>query len=513
MMLRVLAFLLASTSTTSAIILVDGDIEDWPDDAQELIDATGDAPISGPDFKQVRITNDAYNLYLQVEFSSPVNARYMDLKLELDADNDPDTGVSVNGRGMDFTWDFDRNRGTSTLTSRYEIGRGNLVQRIAPDATATTHEIAISLEALPAARSREPIHILLTEENSGDKIPDTGTELAYIVKGPLAVQPMPIQHNKHSEAIRVVSWNVFLDAAFKSSNLEETRRILTALQPDIVMFQEIYNTSTQTVLNFFRDNLQIRPGYEWVAARQHDCITVSRYPVLDSWSSDNNVVSRHQTADLIGRDLLIANAHLPCCDYGEEGRVRESANMLDVLETILNDPVEAPQALIIGGDLNSGGIAPELLMLSNDLIPLEMASPRHLYWHDQYTWGSEGSYWGSSRLDFLLFDAESIFRDKAFILDTDTLTPEALQEMRLEAADTFVSDHLPLVFDIRSPRLPDHLQAEPMEADGSTYSAWLGIINGKEYPWIYQESLGWIFTPPQSPGWCWVPETTHPSMQ
>jgi endonuclease/exonuclease/phosphatase family metal-dependent hydrolase len=503
--LQFLVVLLCFSAPASADIIVDGAIGDWPQDALALVDPINDASGSGPDFMEIRVTNDAYNLYLQVQFTSPVNARYIDLKLELDADNDSGTGVPVNGRGMDFSWDFDRNRGTSTLTSRYEIGRGNLVQRIAPDASSATHEIAISLEALPAAGKREPIYIQLSEENSGDMVPDIGMELSYIAKGPLAVQGMPIQHGKRRGAIRIVSWNVLRDAAFKSANLAETLRIMVALQPDIVMFQEVYDAPTQTVLEFFQDNLQTKSNQPWVAARKHDCITVSSFPILDSWPSDNNIISRHQTADILGSDLLIANAHLPCCTNGESGRVQESAKMLNVLESILDDPAGTPQALIIGGDLNTGGIAPELLLLSNDLIPLEMASPRHLYWHDQYTWGSQGSFWGSSRLDFLLFDKEYIFRDKAYILDTDTLPPGALEEMGLEAADTFISDHLPIVFDIRSPNLPDHVQAETMEADGSTSSSWLGNINGMEYPWIYQQSIGWVFTPPQSPGWCWIP--------
>jgi endonuclease/exonuclease/phosphatase family metal-dependent hydrolase len=500
-------------------IIVDGDFQDWPVDARELIDPIGDPPNVGPDFKSLRITNDAYNLYLQVEFTSPVNARYIDLKLELDADNNPATGVSSNGRGMDFIWDFDQNRGTSTLTSRYEIGRGNLIQRIAPDASATTHEIAVSLEALPAAINRKPIHITLIEENSQDRIPDSGLELSYIVQGPLTVQELPIDHRKDPRTIRIISWNVYRDAVFKSGNIEAMRRILVALQPDIILFQEIYDASTSAVLEFVQMNLQTAAGTYWEAARMNDCITVSRYPITGNWPSDGNIVSRHSTANRIGSDLLIANAHLPCCTNGESGRVSESIKILNVMENRLNDSVDAPQAVIIGGDLNSGGIAPELLLLSNDLLPLEMASPRHLYWHDQYTWGSGGSYWGSSRLDFLLFDKETIFRDKAFILDTDTLPPEALQAMELEETDTDISDHLPLVFDIRSPHLPDILQANRMEADGSATSAWWGEINALDYPYIHHETFGWIhllettnglWFKPNGMNWLYTSPDTYP---
>ncbi|MEX0323989.1 MAG: endonuclease/exonuclease/phosphatase family protein [Puniceicoccaceae bacterium] len=506
----ILLFAICSITTAWANIIVDGEFDDWPADSVYVLDPSNDAPYAGPEFKRLDVTNDAYNLYLKVEFTEPVNVRYIDLKLELDADNDATTG---NSEGMDFIWDFDRNRGTSTLTSRDEIGRGNLIQRIAPDATSRLHEIAISLEALPAAGKREPIRILLSEENSRDRIPNSGVELAYTVEGPLAVQGMPIQHTKRQTALRIVSWNVLRDAAFKSQNLQATLRILTALQPDIVMFQEIYDAPLQTVLDFFQENLQLPSGYQWSAVRKHDCITVSRFPILDSWPSDNNVISRHDTAELIGCDLLIANAHLPCCTNGESGRVEESATMLNILDPIMSAPGDTPLGLIIGGDLNSGGIAPELLLLSNDLIPFEMASPRHLYWHDQYTWGSQGSFWGSSRLDFLLFDKERLFRDKAFILDTDTLPSAALQEMGLEADDTFISDHLPLVFDVRSPFLPGNWSDEPMAPDGSTTSSRLGAVNGMEFPWVYQMDLGWLYIPTGSDGWLWINQPAVPPNQ
>lgn len=473
-------------------VIVDGDTSDWPVDATIVTDPVGDLQTGTQDFVGLRVTNDAYNLYLLVEFNSPVNLRTIDLRLYIDADNDPGTGMLVSGRGMDFSWDFDQNRGTSTLTSRGDIGRGNLIERVAPDALATRHEIAVSLEALPAARTGEPIHIALIEENSFDRIPDIGSTLPYVLTGPLAVQPVPIDTNRTTGTVRIVSWNVLYDSPFKAANQAAFIRILTALQPDIVMFQEIYNTPTDTVVSYFRNYLQIPQGQTWHAARQGDCITVSRFPIEGSWSASNNIVSRHDTVQALGSHLLIGNAHFPCCE-NESGRVLESGTMLQVIGSRLADPVGAPQAVIIGGDLNSGGIAPELIKLTTELLPLEMASPRHVFEYDQFTWGSLGSSWGSSRLDFLLFDPATLFRHKAFIVDTDMLPADALAEMGLLAGDTFISDHLPLVFDVRSPHLPDLLQAAPMAGDGSTESAWWGPINGYHYPLVHQADMGWIW--------------------
>jgi endonuclease/exonuclease/phosphatase (EEP) superfamily protein YafD len=470
-------------------ILVDGLTNDWSGISKVHEDPLNDHVFSGPDFKSVKVTNDAYNLYLLVEFQSPVNLSQADLKLMIDADNNPATGFSESGRGIDFTWDFDRNRGTSTLTSRGDIGRGNLIERLAPNTASGFHEIAISLEALPAAQTREPIHLVLTEENSRDRIPDLGTVISHTLEGPLSVQPMPIDTDKASGSLRIVSWNVLRDAPFKSDNREAFLRILTALNPDIVMFQEFYDVPTDFLLEFFRDNLQTPIDQQWEIARQYDCITLSRYPISDSWPSDGNLVSRHQTAHIIGTDLLLSNNHFPCCD-NESGRVREAGNLIELLENRLNDTTPHPQSLLIGGDLNSGGRAQELIDLTTSLMPLEMASPRHVYEYDQYTWGSLGSFFGSSRLDFLLFDPATLFRHKAFTLDTDILPTSALIEMGLQADDTFLSDHLVLVMDVRSPHLPEALQAAPMAADGSTISDWWGPLNGFDFPAIQHGSLG-----------------------
>jgi hypothetical protein len=190
--------------------------------------------------------------------------------------------------------------------------------------------------------------------------------------------------------------------------------------------------------------------------------------------------------------LLIVNAHLPCCNSGEDGRIEESANLLSVLNSRLSDQTGAPQSILIGGDLNSGGLAPELIDLTTTLVPLEMASPRHVYEYDQYSWGSLGSSFGSSKLDFFLFDPKTVFRKKAYTLDTDLLPQDALNAMGLQANDTFVSDHLPLVLDLTSRTLPAKLQAAPMEANGDTVSSWWGKLNAFIYPVILHKRLGWL---------------------
>jgi endonuclease/exonuclease/phosphatase family metal-dependent hydrolase len=505
-------------------VSIDGDFSDWESIPEAIVDATGDGATSAGDFLRIKVANDAYNLYLMVEFASPLNLRIADLTLYIDADNDPLTGIPLNDRGMDFVWDFDRNRGTGSLLSRSDIGRGNLIQRIAPDGASTQHEFAVSLAALPAAAAGEPVHLQLVEENSGDRIPDMGTELFHLATGPLAIQPIPLTTAKDWGTIRIVSWNVLRDAPFESSsNRAAFLRVMTALRPDILLLQEVYDTPTQEILDLFAQNLQLPAGSEWQAARRTDCITISRFPITGSWPVNGNLVSRQQTAEAIGVDLLIGNAHFPCCE-NESGRIQESAAMISVLGDRLLEETARPQSLIIGGDLNSGGLAPELVLLSNAIVPLEMASPRHLYTNDQYTWGSRGSSFGSSRLDFILFDPTTLFRQKAFILDTDLVPVEALSTLGLSSRDTFVSDHLPLVMDVRSPRLPGFLVAQPMAADGSTTSAWFGAFNAFNYPQIEHERLGsltvaegddrywfgmasggWLWTDPETYPWVYVP--------
>jgi len=499
-------------------IVIDGLTADWVGVETILEDSEGDQGSFGPDIIEVRLTNDGYNLYALLAFSSPVDLRDTGIRMRIDADNNPLTGIAENGRGMDFTWEFMDNRGTSTLTSRDDIGRGNLVERIAPDGPSVIHEFAVSLEALPAVAAGEPVHLSFSADQGGDRIPEIGSSLSFTVSGPVAVQPLPIEAKRDPGLIRVVSWNVLRDAPFENNNEEAFIRILKALQPDIFMLQEVYDTSSEVIRQIFEDNLQTRPGEQWQFARQQDCITLSRFPILGYWSSDGNLVSRHETAEYIGSNLLIGNAHFPCCD-NESGRIRESFNILSVIEARLDEAQPVGEAIIIGGDLNSGGIAPELINLTTGRVPLEMSSPRHLYEYDQYTWGSRGSFWGSSRLDFLLFDPATIFRHKAFVLDTDMLPPEALDDLKLQRNDTFISDHLPLVLDLRSPNLPEGLDADPMAVDGSTESEWFGMLNGFHYPDIEHESLGWIrmyeegsdywIRPTEGP-WLWTGPTSYP---
>jgi endonuclease/exonuclease/phosphatase family metal-dependent hydrolase len=513
-----LLFLFSCTALSA--ITVDGSVEDWVGLPSESVnDPVGDPEWLGADFVALAATQDDYNLYLRVEFAAPINIRTSGLRLYLDADDNSETGVPFDGRGMDLIWDFDRNRGTNSLASRSDVGRGNLLSWIAPDDFGSIFEIAVNLEVLPAVREGRPLHLFFNDDNSRDRIPDQGSILSIVPSGPLGAQPEIINPDRNAGSLRLLSWNVLRDNVFDgTANRAAFLRVLQALQADILLLQEIYETDSSEVLAFIEENFQVQAGGQWYLARNYDCITVSRFPIERSWLVDGNLVTRVDTRAQLGRYTVIANVHFPCCS-NESGRVREAGNLLATMETALAEAAYGPQAAIVAGDLNSGGLAPELILLRNGERSLEMANCRHLEAWDQYTWGSLGSSFGSSKLDFFLFEPAQLFRDKAFVLDTDLLSLATLDRLGLEADDTFVSDHLPLVLDVRAAQLPQVLQAPPLRADGSTVSPWLGQLHARHYPWIKHNTLGWLALETVSGGawgwsenglWLWLAPDTWP---
>ena len=423
-------------------LVMDGFFDDWRAFSPIYVDPSGDGGSAGIDFNEIYAAHTDSHLLLQLSLGKTVNLQ-----------SEPALHVVI-GFGEDvISYDFGNRKGrfNGDFASQADLGLVSL-----PTVTSDIFEIAIPYPS----GSTDPVLILFSDPNSGGDLatPD-GQALAYAWTN--YVSPAePRSLDRPAGALRVVSWNVLRDNIFDNNLEPHFARVLQALQPDVILIQEIYIYSEKTALNHISEWL----GSEWHAQQQGDLITVSRFPFIENWrDSNHNLRARifPTLLDVDGQPFLVFNAHLSCCDRDQD-RQDEVDSFIGFLREV-DLPEGTP--FLLAGDLNLVGDAQQLItLLTGNIIDEEKFGPDfapdwggdaladllpgHTHSIFKTTWRDDQTSFAPGRLDFIIY-SDSVINAQGFVLETAELPAEVLAAYGLQAEDTVeASDHLPLVVDI-----------------------------------------------------------------
>jgi endonuclease/exonuclease/phosphatase family metal-dependent hydrolase len=276
--------------------------------------------------------------------------------------------------------------------------------------------------------------------------------------------------------IRVVTWNLEKGNLLKQR--EAVIRVLAAMEPDIVLIQEIEDGQTEQDL---AEVLQAAmPGAQWTTALSPRSGTIksgiaTRLPAqpVPSFKKLKRRGESHGHVRAAALDITIPNlgnvlavsAHLKCCgiaggpeDLKRIGEVMAIRRAVVAAETEVNY-----RGLVIGGDLNLvGGLLPLQLLVAQgeglierrdtlgDLLIVEAMQPDG---SGVQTWQEDGQSYTPGQLDFIVVTGSSLQPTNALVLDTQDIPERALRQMNLERDDTaLASDHLPVFVDLKPAR-------------------------------------------------------------
>jgi exonuclease III len=455
-------------------ILIDGRFDDWTGCTPLYTDPAGDGSSRGIDVRSVWMSNDTRFLYIRFDLGDelPLQSRNK-LVLYLDTDGLSRTGKQVNGIGADLSWHFGERQGFlhaagGTIPfNAYDVGMVT-----APTTTSDRFEMEVLRDA--TVRSDSPlfpsttIHWVLRDEvdATGDSAPDKGETASYTFDRSVLKPYRKITLKKDTPGhIRIVTYNVLLDGL--SLREDSFSRILKALCPDVLCFQEIVELSVKDTLSLVSGML----GGTWHARKYRDCVTVSRYPITSWRPLPCGLATLVDLPDTrYGDDILIINAHLQ-----SGGRDIGRQNEVDAVVSFIRDVEKKGESLtlkkgtpiLIVGDLNLVGEARQLHTLISgdirneklfgpdslpdwdsspmtDLIPLHIAEP------EAYTWWWKRGRRGISpgRLDYVIYTDSAASVAKSFVLRTESMSDADLAGYGLRRDDTSTaSDHLPVVAD------------------------------------------------------------------
>lgn len=473
--LFILAFVTACSRHADQIYM-DGQFEDWRRLSPVYEDKTGDHQAGKLDFGKLWITNDAEYLYFRIEVGAEVNLQNDNaLTMFLDTDDNPASGKQVLGIGADLIYEFGNREGTFFSNSdTISISHSSIGLVTFPTVTSDQFEIAISRESLPDKKlplfPGKSIRLMIMDKvEGGDVLPDEPGGVKYTFRDEVPRRLTPVSIKKdHPNSIRIMTYNTLLDGLFKPDQFAAMSKIIQAVQPEIMIFEEIYNYDEEETLQKIEE-IMPSSGKQWFSMKGgQDVIVISKYAVQDNTSIEGNGVFLIDLHPRFDSKLLLIGAHLPCCG-NNEGRRNEIDALMQFIRQSKNGQGEIPLAentpIILLGDLNLVGNAQQLSTLLDgsiqdtlrfgsrfspdwdgsqfaDLTPFCIGIPFSFTYYDP-----NGRY-SPGRLDFMIYSDSVIEPVKKFVLFTPAMIPDTLAAYNLDADNAVnASDHLPVVAD------------------------------------------------------------------
>ena len=476
----IIIILTSAAFPQSLPIFLDGRTDDWNISVPTYIDDVNDGNVF--DFRYFSVTNDEQFLFIRLNLTPEMKlVEDNQLTLYIDGDNNSGTGLVVNGIGAELKWDFGLRTGLFYKNGTTSISHSDIQFRSMPTVTDTTFEIAIGRDVLPNGTDplfTSPSVKIFFKDNAanGDWMPNSGDVFEYTFDETPTPALVPIEISREDTSfLRVMNYNVLNDGLLDPGREEYFTRILQAIQPDIICFNEMWNSSSSQVQGKLNEILPLQNGGSWDAIKlDGGNVTATMYPVIQSWL----VFNGHRiTASLIDlpsyfeKDIMVINAHYKCCG----GPANDDTRQLEADATIsfildaktpggVIDLAENTPFLILG-DLNLVGDRQQLTTLVTgeiinttqfgngappdwDETELEDNLSEQTDKRTAYTWRNDVSTFPPGRLDFQIYSNSVMNIEKAFVIQTEVMSSARLSQYGLQQFDTRnASDHFPKVTD------------------------------------------------------------------
>jgi endonuclease/exonuclease/phosphatase family metal-dependent hydrolase len=467
-------------------ITVDGFFSDW-----EGVSPTAErAPEAQGVLQSLQMAEDTARFYLRFTLNQSVNLQSSDIELCIDGDDDPTTGQAIAGVGVDLIFHLGRRQG---LFRGQDVSHQHLELVSLPTHADSSFELSIPWDVRPAGEQKlfkgKSIQVFLRRK-AGDKVerlPAQGAAPYFRLYGRRnPPPPLPLEPDD-TNAVRLMSYNIERDGPTYASSKPRFRRIIQALEPDIICFNEFFETSAREVRSLIAGWLPPETdSARWYATKEDaGNVTLSRWPIRQSWRLSYHYRATANLIELppaVGGCVLVINCHFRCCG-ADDHRQREA----DIVAAFIRDAqtpggeIDLPEGtpIFIAGDLNLVGEAQQLQTLRSgdienekaygedhapdwDGTDLTDAAPRHTHVPLSYTWRDPQSSYSPGRLDYILYTDSRVKRLLSFVFNTQSLPFYLQAQYKLEKDDSQASDHLPLIFDW----VPRAQGMEPSSASG-----------------------------------------------
>lgn len=457
----------APTTPPPVQIILDGELDDW-------YGQTG-----------IRADNDeVFICFESFDESQAIQAADFTTRIRIDADADSMTGMRqmfntkdlasgqpmMLSQGVDLTIDISpegRDFGTLRGGSNTRLHTADSTQRIShadvgfyflPTHNSPRYEARLDRSRMPLLQHDGPISIVVEHRAIGGEVLRTqvfNTTLPRYapskpINTPIAQAP--------KDGVRVMSTNVLYSTPLKDP--EPFVRVLDAMNPDVVLYQEWFKTTKEDVLGWIDEHL----GKDWslimsddgsgvaIATKLKVIETISKPVVEHRGDRPSRVIAA--VIEAHDEQLIVISLHLKCCGgaWSDEDnkRIMQASQIHDLVKELRNKYPDA--GVVIGGDYNLVGSRVPLETMSKgigrdgqDLVPVPTTC---LGTQSMLTWTDADSSYTPGRLDWLLVDDRAWTPMSSWSLDTEHLSEQVLKDTGLKRDDSRATDHLPIFVDL-----------------------------------------------------------------
>ena len=505
-------------------VWIDGSFDDWDGVAPLVVDRSGDVPDGSPvDLGAIAAQDDPRFLHFLIDLGDTVTVQGLlgSVELVLNVDGDSATGGAHGGvDGADMAVVLTRQsdpaadaRGVGVGMRRIGQGgpgevepAGSVGLIVSPTHSSDRFEVRLDRGLiaggpghLPAAGQGGFVAGRLRYLRAGAVVDESPLFTHRLATA--AGEPPPLLEAdalaRSPGAFRVVAWNVS-DSSFHT-NADAFQRVVRALQPDVLLLDEIYFSITLEELAVFGEGIGLGDeSWTWSLAqgggRQRTAVgaralslrgepamaRIDHAPgALEQWLQEvgdepeaprmppPSALARNEASGGVsatgawvtieGVDVLFVPVDLQSAGYDGSPRDRLRELQARTLNGAIAAVVDGRPDLgvVVAGDLNLVGSTRPLNALRRGLGPdgtdLDVARLERLRDRSLATWRGiwREDPFSPGRLDYLLYRGEVLEVDRGFVFDAAALAPDAREALGVWEMDTERSDHLPLVVDFR----------------------------------------------------------------
>ncbi|MBL7189717.1 MAG: hypothetical protein ISS70_25590 [Phycisphaerae bacterium] len=263
--------------------------------------------------------------------------------------------------------------------------------------------------------------------------------------------------------VRIVSFNTYFEGLSDPDRAEAMGRLLNSVEGDIYCFQEEWKTEGHGEI--LRRLMPPESRSRWHIHKVHGNVIASKYPLNVLPSRSDRYAAAY--VELAENHLFIINVHLKAMGYvgSEEDRlrVRQANEILAAVDEINKGEYGKDKApgtkpgIVIVGDFNLvGSRAPLDLILEEKIYGLRDWLIPNLIGESVVTWrgGSRASF-SPGKLDYVIYSAKTLIPKNGFILNSELLNQTECRQLKLDFADSKLSDHLLMTIDFQFSDSPE----------------------------------------------------------
>jgi endonuclease/exonuclease/phosphatase family metal-dependent hydrolase len=435
---------------SASVIRIDGGFEDWKDIKICANDPKGDAKGSF-DITKVYAASQGSILYLRFDTTNLLNLQ-----------NGPEAEgtllVTINlPNKQELVLDTRGRRAFLNDSLKERIPWDRLKYIVGPTYAQNEFEIQVDLGVFNI--------------NSGDAISiqfDGSDQLSVPVEFTFSQSPEIPKRRSHRRYpgtdVRIVSFNTYFEGLNDPNRREAMGRLLNSVDGDVYCFQEEWKTEGHGEI--LKRLMPPEKNDRWHIHKVQGNVIASKYPLNVLPSKNDRYAAAY--IGLAEKQLFIINVHLKAMGYIDSRedrlRVRQVNDILATIDEIYkgkynkdNAPDKRP-AIVMLGDFNLVGSRKPLdMIIDKKVYGLKDWLIPNLIGESVVTWrGGPRASFSPGKLDYIVYSTRTLKSKNGFLTNSELLNLTERWQLKLDAADSKISDHLLITVDFQFSDSPEN---------------------------------------------------------